>query len=425
MYKIKKNNKALLITILLILLFTSIANAGWHFVEPMPVGVYGHDAALGVDGKIHVMGGFVWYHHDGRYSNMVYNPDGDYWEVLMPVPGFILRRKIGIFNTELNKWEWKKLNSEIEISDMSITRNTSLDRQGDGVAIVTGIEGKIYWIGGNGRWTPGVGESIVLPFDPVFNKWPEANSQRVYYSETASSETTIFDTSVPEMNDRRIDHEAVITSDGKIYVMGGRQTEMIDGPHGERAGREVFVLDSLECYDPETNTWEYKAPMQLKRMLFAATVGPDDKIYVFGGSVGFTADPGVLTLDTTEVYDPKTDSWSTRTPMPEPKDNHVAVLGADGKIYVLGGSKGGDTPPQRDVFIYDPVKDTWEKGPKMKRPRGALAAVATPEGKIYAIGGTDVGAYKGRQKLNMFLPKDYEVYDGKVQDTVEVLDIFD
>jgi hypothetical protein len=52
-----------------------------------------------------------------------------------------------------------------------------------------------------------------------------------------------------------------------------------------------------------------------------------------------------------------------------------------------------------------------------------LAAVATPDGKIYAIGGTDVGAYEGKESVNTFLPQSLETYTGKVQDTVEVLDI--
>jgi hypothetical protein len=36
-----------------------------------------------------------------------------------------------------------------------------------------------------------------------------------------------------------------------------------------------------------------------------------------------------------------------------------------------------------------------------------------------------VGAYKGRKKLNAFLPRKAELYAGQVQDTVEVLDIFE
>jgi hypothetical protein len=59
----------------------------------------------------------------------------------------------------------------------------------------------------------------------------------------------------------------------------------------------------------------------------------------------------------------------------------------------------------------------------MNYPRSTLAAVATPDAKIYAIGGTDVEAYKGLETLNFFLPENVEFSTGRVQDTVEVLDI--
>ena len=65
------------------------------------------------------------------------------------------------------------------------------------------------------------------------------------------------------------------------------------------------------------------------------------------------------------------------------------------------------------------------KSPPMKLHRDSLAAVATPDGKIYAIGGTDAGAYERRELLNYFLPASKKLYKGKVQDTVEVLDIFE
>ena len=49
-----------LILILFYLLTFSSIDAGWHFVSPMPKARYGHDATLGKDGKIYVMGGYVW-----------------------------------------------------------------------------------------------------------------------------------------------------------------------------------------------------------------------------------------------------------------------------------------------------------------------------------------------------------------------------
>ena len=226
------------------------------------------------------------------------------------------------------------------------------------------------------------------------------------------------------MHERRIDHEAVVTADGRIFVMGGRRRERFEDSHGNVKGGNYLVSNTMECYDPETNKWEYRKPMTFKRFLFAAVVGPDDKIYTFGGGQKMAQNGKRQVFDTTEVYDPKTNTWLYRTPMPEPRFAHCGVLGADNRIYIMGGSEGDrHDPPTKDVFIYDPINDSWDTGPSMNLPRSTLAAVATPDGKIYAIGGTDVGAYKSKQKLNFFLPEEKELYTGMVQDTVEVLNI--
>jgi hypothetical protein len=91
-----------------------------------------------------------------------------------------------------------------------------------------------------------------------------------------------------------------------------------------------------------------------------------------------------------ECYDPAADNWMERAPMPLPRQNMSAALGADGRIYVIGGfeSYSGSTP-QKDVQIYDPRTDRWVEGPSLNTPRGDHAVVATPDGKIYVIGGTD------------------------------------
>jgi N-acetylneuraminic acid mutarotase len=437
-FNMKRKIQALIL-LLLVFLTPGCSDAEWRFVSPMPHARYGHDATLGPDGKIYVMGGYVWYFHNGMYSNLVYDPGKDLWKYLEPVPGW--GGSFMIFDPEKKEWRYVgKMKGEkdyFRIYDRATRkfrykqippekiRKTNVQREGDGVAIVTGKDGFIYWLGGNGTWASRYGEAIVLPYDPRKRAWPDIGSKRVYYSPHAYRDKTVYKTQMPPMIDRRIDHEAVVISDGRIYAMGGRQKERNEDAHGNVTGSAVSVLDTVECYDPGTNKWEYKKPMSSERMLFAAVVGPDDKIYVFGGSAGLSTEPSTPVLDTTEVYDPHTDTWSTRTPMPAPRWGHAGVLGADGRIYIMGGGKGYDGSPLKDLFIYDPVKDTWKKGPSMNLPRHTLAAVATTDGKIYAIGGTDVGAYgKIRNEINFFLPKKHRLYTGKVQNTVEVLDIF-
>jgi hypothetical protein len=420
----------------------------------MPHGRYGHGSALGPDGRIYVMGGFVWYEHGGKHSHLVYNPQKDVWQYLEPVLGasfgppsyvgtngvIVYYHEFIVYNPEYDFWDevvslperpgWYKIKHPdarkgqvLKIPPEKL-RNNSTFRQGDGVAVVMGKDGMIYWIGGSGRRN-GRGEKLVLPYDPLNARWPEVGYKPIDYGGGASSYETVFKTDMPPMHERRIDHEAVVTSDGRIYVMGGRRLELRPAGYRDeyRETGKIEVTDSVECYDPETNKWEYKKPMTIKRFSFAAVVGPDYRIYTFGGRGEFPPNGSREIFGDTEVYDPGTDTWSALTPMPEPRAGHAGVLGIDGKIYIIGGNTGYRKPPAKDVFIYDPVKDKWEKGPDLKRHRSSVTAIATPDGKIYAIGGTDVGVFNNRHTVNFFLPKKLELYTGKVQDTVEVLDI--
>ncbi len=158
--------------------------------------------------------------------NLRYDPRADRWEYLMPLPGWI---EMNYVVTMISPGNWKWVPKAEAGSVTGVTRNTDLKREGDGVAVVTGRDGRIYWLGGRGKWL-GRGENEVLPFDPVTGEWPEASYEKVIYSSHAFGSAfgyrTILHTDMPPMLERRYYHEAVVTSDGSIYVMGGRQDEM-------------------------------------------------------------------------------------------------------------------------------------------------------------------------------------------------------
>ncbi len=193
--------------------------------------------------------------------------------------------------------------------------------------------------------------------------------------------------------------------DGKIYLNGGVgwRIEIAGVPH-----EDMKLLDILLVYDPATKTWSVKAPMNQARQLHASAFGSDGKLYVFGGYHGTGRyapnrdDPddarkeeldrqyALHALDSVECYDPESDTWTPRHPMPKGRQNMGAALGADGRIYVVGGYESyTGSFAQKDVQIYDPKTDSWTMGPRLKTARGNHAVVATPDGKIYALGGTN------------------------------------
>ena len=64
--------------------------------------------------------------------------------------------------------------------------------------------------------------------------------------------------------------------------------------------------------------------------------------------------------------------------------NHRAVLGANGKIYVVGGYNGSYLPT---VEEYDRWTRTWAMRAPMLHRREGPGLVSAMNGKIYAIGG--------------------------------------
>lgn len=425
----------------------------WQFTTPMPHGRYGHDAVYAPNGKIYVMGGLVYtvvkgfkkgkgldgwmigHYNNGRYSNLAYDPSKGRWEHMTAIPNRLLLDKLLIYDPNDDSWRY------IQGSIQTLAQNehnrlarqngkkpikiyeTNLERQGDGIAIANLANGFICWLGGQSF--AGQIENTVLPYNFQKDTWPEPIKKEM---DGGSWVQTVFNTSIPPMQEARRDHRAVTVADGSIYVLGGRRREKtgVDLEKGTYKEMINVVSKTMERYDPKANKWEYRKPLGKERMSFAAAAGKDGKIYIFGGAAGMETDPKTPILNTVEVYDPETDSWSFRKPMPAKRSGLCAVLATDGKIYILGGSETPDSP-LNTVFIYDPERDIWEKGPDMILPRDVLAAAATPDGKIYAIGGTDVGAYKDKaiwKHLASLVPKnELGNYDGKVQDTVEVLDI--
>ena len=106
-------------------------------------------------------------------------------------------------------------------------------------------------------------------------------------------------------------------------------------------------------------------------------------LYAVGGA---TAAPHYIALDTVEVYDPATDSWTTKQHLNTPR-GVPAVAAVNGKIYAIGGqteNRGRDRHG-RGVRSCLPIR--WTTKPSvMPHPRNDSAA-AIVDDKIYIMGG--------------------------------------
>jgi hypothetical protein len=169
---------------------------------------------------------------------------------------------------------------------------------------------------------------------------------------------------------------------GKIYLIGG----VIQNPRFLDVPGTYVRTNVTEVYDPVTDSWVTKAPIPFEVSLYASAV-VENKIYVISESL-------------TQIYDPKYDTWSFGTPPRYPVDlaGGVATTGemAPERIYVIGGRKDGLEIAYTQ--IYDPTDDSWSLGTQMPTPRYDFATAVVND-QIYAMGGV-TGAFAGIEQKN-------------------------
>lgn len=128
-------------------------------------------------------------------------------------------------------------------------------------------------------------------------------------------------------------------------------------------------------YDPITNVWLTKKPLPTLRSNFGIAVY-ENKIYVIGGWVRTDLTGVAIYSPANEVYDPLTDTWETKTPMPTASYDAQAIA-VNGKIYVISPDAN---------FVYDPATDSWTTMKPMPTSVEDFAS-ATINNKIHVIGG--------------------------------------
>ena len=103
----------------------------------------------------------------------------------------------------------------------------------------------------------------------------------------------------------------------------------------------------------------------------------NDKVYVFGGW------DGQGYANSTLIYDPKTNRWTTGAALPIGRGFAGAATLGDA-IYVVGGYADDHEFDRCDRYL--PKEDRWESCAPMSVARGGLSLVPIG-GRLYAIGG--------------------------------------
>jgi len=147
------------------------------------------------------------------------------------------------------------------------------------------------------------------------------------------------------------------------------------------------AITAIEPSVASEGSWVAKARMGLAKTGFGVGV-VNDKIYVIGGHpYGSTQ----VTIDDASVYDPATDEWHSKQPMPGPLAWFGTAIYQD-KIYVIGGLAPNGTSRTRVNLnqIYDPATGTWSLGSPLPNAQKSISAGATigvmAAKRIYVVG---------------------------------------
>lgn len=186
-------------------------------------------------------------------------------------------------------------------------------------------------------------------------------------------------TATRPMSTPRQHHVASLLPDGKVLVAGGSTWE--DG------------MASAELYDPASETWTPTGTMLTKYNTESATQLADGKVLV-AGFVGcaFGAEGPCSFVSVAELYDPNSGAWTATEPTRVVREGFTATLLPDGKVLIAGGSEvvsgSYNDLDTASAELYDPVTGSWTATAGMVVARKFHTATRLSDGRVLVAGGS-------------------------------------
>ena len=195
----------------------------------------------------------------------------------------------------------------------------------------------------------------------------------------------------------------------RLYGFGGGPG--VDGPNSGYSDR----------YDALTDSWSSLAAMPTPAADACAVYDGAGHVLVIGG-INIA---GTARLANVAQYDIISDTWldSAIPDLPIAVSGARAVLGADGRVYVVGGESGSLSSGTTLTSVYklEPATNSWVVAPSMATSRKWFACVLGDDDYIYAIGGdNDTGGTDAIERLftprcpQIAGPESQEAYAGSV-----------
>jgi uncharacterized delta-60 repeat protein len=208
---------------------------------------------------------------------------------------------------------------------------------------------------------------------------------------TQTSQAGFWVTNSP-INVQRAFYSATLLPNGKVLIAGGSTGD----------GR----TNAAELYNPATGTWTPTGSLKTSRSGHTATLLPNGKVLVAGGAIGNLASASYLS--SAELYDPATETWTPTGAMHAKRSSPSMTLLKTGKVLVAGGYY--DDPVTGSTYLdtselYDPIAGTWSVlTNRLNAGRVWHTATLLPDGKVLIAGGSTSGPIGHLASAELFDP---------------------
>jgi hypothetical protein len=220
------------------------------------------------------------------------------------------------------------------------------------------------WQTGTSTWRNLTSAQLYLPYYPymflapngqVFNAGPSQTTR--YLNTSGTGAWTVVGNSI---YGTRNWGSAAMYDDGKVLIMGGMQGDFYG------SGSAVAPTNTAEVIDLTLPSWLPVAPMAYPRKHHNATLLPDGKVLVTGGSSGADNTVGVSTNPAyaAEMWDPATNLWTTLASNTVFRGYHsAALLLPDGRIVSAGGNFEATAEVFSPPYLFQGARPTINSAP--------------------------------------------------------------
>jgi hypothetical protein len=153
-------------------------------------------------------------------------------------------------------------------------------------------------------------------------------------------------------------------ADGRVLISGGtdwyNEPAVLDRANGDPADVGVIELEGLRTanlFDPKTNSFTSAQPMKYGRWYPTQVEMPDGKVTIVSGVTQLISDTQLSQVRRTETFDPKTNSWTENYAGPQ-SENTLPLqarmfLAPNGKLFYTGiGQMWGPFGQAADEALY-------------------------------------------------------------------------